>query len=102
MQAVLYSTTMKVYVINSPQFHVERANLLFCLCPDCGCEINWRHVDASYELYASCCVTSFKAHPVRNDLEVYLVQALSVPDFSNVRRFPKKVQPLNSPPTFYG
>lgn len=92
---------MRVHLINSPVTHVERANLLFCVCNDCGCEINWRHFDASYELHAACCITSLRATPVRSDLEIYMVTAQSLPEFSNVVRFHKKVLPL-SPPPHYG
>ncbi len=93
---------MKVYVLNSPQCHVERANLFFCLCKDCGAEVNWRHWDASYSLYGACCINTFVAYPVRTDLEVYLVETQCLPEggFDNVRRFPKKIAP--SPPKNYG
>ena len=84
---------MKVYLINTPLTHVERANLFFCLCPDCQGEINWRHYDASHAMHAVFCVSSFVAYPTRPDLEVYAVEARGFkagPHDAMVIQFPKR------------
>lgn len=93
-----------IHVIDKENTNVARADLLFCLCASCTCEINWRHTDASFMLYANCCDLSLRAMPTRPDLAIYLVQCVNADESKNVVRLPvrhKNVLPLK-PPDRYG
>lgn len=57
---------------------VPRADLIFCLCCVCLNEVNWRHVDASYQLTASCCTLTFRAWPANKKMAVYRLECRPV------------------------
>jgi hypothetical protein len=62
---------------------VNRADLIFCHCPVCLNEVNWRHTDASFGLYAECCCHVFQAAPANSKLSMYRVEAKPA-DMTNV------------------
>lgn len=74
-------------ILDKPERLVARGDMLFCLCSECCCEVNWRHVDATHELNAACCSMTFVARPAREDCRVYVISTKPLADASNVVRF---------------
>lgn len=59
-------------------FLIDRANLIFCLCPVCLNEVNWRHLDATYELTGECCCHAFRAYPANSKCVIYRIDCKPV------------------------
>lgn len=62
---------------------VKRADLCFCHCPVCANELNWRHTDMSFGLYAHCCCHVFKAFPANDKMNMYRIEPKPL-DMTNV------------------
>lgn len=83
--------------LDRSQLLISRSNLIFCLCPSCAMEINWRHQDSTHEIYASCCNLTFIGRPMNDKLAMYICD---VKPYSthNVIPFPKRRLHLVQPP----
>ena len=94
---------IKMTVLDRSETTVAREDMLFCVCPLCSCEINWRHFDASHELYANCCTMAYHAIPIKEDAAVYLIasRAVDLGGKKNVVRLPVNIV-ASAPPPRYG
>lgn len=69
---------LKPIVLREGSTLVPRAHMLFCVCPVCLNELNWRHFDVSFWLYATCCCHVFYGNPTRQD-DMATYQVTSTP-----------------------
>lgn len=82
-------TMIKSTLIQVGDYIVPRSELLFCLCEKCLNEINWRHVDASYEINGHCCGLVIRGRPMNRHCSMYRLEVKPV-DMRNVKLFPRK------------
>lgn len=87
--------------LHEPDMIVSRCDLVSLLCPMCYNEVNWRHVDSSFELNGSCCQFVFRSWPANQKLSMYRVES-KVADLRNVVQLPRRAALAPQPPTRYG
>ena len=91
---------MQPIVLSELEAVIPRGDLIFCLCPVCCNEVNWRHFDATLILHGSCCCHSFRAFPARPDLSMYRVQTKPA-NMDNVFWLYRKSRIETTPPPKY-
>jgi hypothetical protein len=90
----------KPILIHSDKMVIPRENMLFCLCRVCANELNWRHRDASFLVWATCCCHQYIGQPAGRGLKAYLVETRPA-DMTRVYWLERKPQVELGPPPKY-